>query len=191
MKRKRQPPRRAEVIRKRQLSPHMLRITLGGVGLTDFPEDQNSAYIKLRIVEPAPDSDEKLLVRTYTVRNYDSKSQELDVDFDMHDAEGPAANWGRDCEPGDSIGIMGPGPRKLVDPNADWFLLAGDMSALPAIGANIELLPDSARGYALLEIIDIAVRRREIARMARWHAVNLGRRRILPVSCPSQTSTPD
>jgi len=40
-----------------------------------------------------------------------------------------------------------------VDFTADWFLFVGDMSSLPAIGANIERLPADARGYAVLEII--------------------------------------
>ena len=37
--------------------------------------------------------------------------------------------------------VSGPGPKKLVDMNADWFLIAGDMSALPAISVNLEKLP--------------------------------------------------
>ena len=136
----------------------MLRITFGGAELGDFPADQNSAYVKLRMTEPPPDSDEKPVIRTYTVRNFDADSRELDVDFVLHDIDGPAARWAADCGPGDKIRIMGPGPKKLVDYVADWFLLAGDMSALPAISANIEGMPDDARGYALLEVIDPADR---------------------------------
>ena len=156
MARKKSPPRTVEVIRKTTVTPNMLRVTVGGAGLADFPEDQDSAYIKLRMTEPPPDSDEKPVIRTYTVRHYDAGTGELDIDFVLHDIEGLAADWARDCQAGDTIRIMGPGPKKLVDYSADWFVLAGDMSALPAITANIEGMPDDAKGIALLEIIDPA-----------------------------------
>lgn len=57
------------------------------------------------------------------------------------------------ARPGDRILIGGPGPKKLLNPEADWFLLAGDMTALPAISVNLSLLPDDARGYAVLEVM--------------------------------------
>ena len=37
-------------------------------------------------------------------------------------------------------------------PAADWYLFAGDESALPAIGAVLEALPPDARGLAFLEV---------------------------------------
>jgi len=137
------------------ITPHMLRVTLGGQELAGFPDDQDGAYIKLRLREPDSD-DNKPLVRTYTVRHYDEVKQELDVDFVLHDSKGPAVNWARSCQLGDSIRIGGPGPKKLVDFTADWFLIVGDMSALPAISANIEVMPANSAGYVIVEIIDDA-----------------------------------
>ncbi len=156
MARKRPAPRIVEVIRKTSITPNMLRVTVGGSELDGFPDDQDSAYIKLRMTEPPADSDEKPIIRTYTVRHFDSITGELDIDFVLHDIEGLAADWARDCKPGDTIRMMGPGPKKLVDYSADWLLLVGDMSALPAISANIEGMPEDAKGVAILEIIDAA-----------------------------------
>lgn len=158
MARDNRPPRNIVVIDKIQLSPNMLRIRFGGPDLADFPADTDSAYIKMRITEPGPNREESPIIRTYTVRRFDVTSRELDVDFVLHGIAGPAAEWAQRCLPGDSIRITGPGPTKLVDHRGDWFLFAGDMSALPAISANLEKLPDSARGIALLEIIDAADR---------------------------------
>jgi NADPH-dependent ferric siderophore reductase len=151
--RKRPPPRTLEVRRKDLITPHMLRVTLGGPGLNGFPDDSDGGYIKLRLAEPDGVAG-KPLVRTYTVRHYDVEACEIDVDFVIHDSDGPAANWAQSCEPGDKIKVGGPGPKKLLDSSADWFLLVGDMSALPAISANIERMEPDAKGYALLEIID-------------------------------------
>lgn len=152
---KRPPPRTLEVLRKSLVTPHMLRVTLGGPGLEGFPGDSVGGYIKLRLAEPDSEAD-KPVVRTYTVRHYDAALKELDVDFVVHESEGPAVSWAQSCEPGDVIKVGGPGPKKAVDLAADWFLLVGDMSALPAISANIESLGPDAKGYALLEIIDEA-----------------------------------
>ena len=150
---KRPPPRVLEVLRKKLITPHMLRVTLGGKGLERFPEDTNGAYIKLRLAEPDSKS-VKPLLRTYTVRRYNVEQRELDVDFVIHASEGPAATWAQSCRPGDQIKVGGPGPKKLLDENADWYLIAGDMSALPAISANIERMSAYAKGYLLLEVID-------------------------------------
>ena len=151
--RRRSPPRTLEVVHKDMITPHMLRVTLGGSGLRGFPDDPDSAYIKLRLSRPEGGEP---VIRTYTVRHYDPQRSELDIDFVVHDADGPAINWARSCEPGDRISISGPGPKKLVDYTADWFLLVGDMSALPAISANIEGMPANAKGYVILEVIDEA-----------------------------------
>ena len=144
-------PRILDVIRTQQFTPNMRRITLGGSALASFPPDQESAYIKMLFPQEGA---EKLLLRTYTVRHH--RDGEIDVDFVIHADGGPAANWAISTKPGDTIAVRGPGPKKLVNLDADWFLILGDMTALPAIGANIELLPDDAVGHAIIEIIDEA-----------------------------------
>jgi len=91
------------------------------------------------------------VVRTYTVRS--QRNDGIDVDFALHDPSGPATRWAHDAQVGDSVLVGGPGPRKLVHPGADWFLLVGDMTALPAIAGNIEMLPRTARGLAVIEVM--------------------------------------
>lgn len=142
-------PRTLEVIRSRYITPHMLRVTLGGAAITDFPQDQESAYIKLVFPQPG---DARPLMRTYTVS--EQRRDEIDVEFAVHEAEGPATGWALNAQPGAQILIGGPGPKKLINTAADWFLLAGDMTALPAIKVNLAHLPEDARGYAVLEVMD-------------------------------------
>jgi NADPH-dependent ferric siderophore reductase len=140
-------PRLLDVIGSKYLTPNMCRVTLGGSGLIDFPIDQESAYIKLMFsqVEDAPP-----LVRTYTISI--QRDDEIDVDFALHEAEGPASTWARNAQVGDQILVGGPGPKKLINNEADWFLLVGDMTALPAITVNLAQLSTDAHGYAVLEI---------------------------------------
>ncbi|GHC23044.1 siderophore-interacting protein [Kushneria pakistanensis] len=143
-------PRVFTVLNKTLITPHMLRVTLGGEGMTTFPEDQAGTYIKLMFTR----DDGTPFMRTYTVRA--QRIDSIDVDFVLHEDGGPAAQWAENAAPGDTIEIGGPGPRKRVDTSADWFLFAGDMTALPAISDNLENLPADARGHAVIEVLSEA-----------------------------------
>lgn len=145
------PPRQLEVADVIDLTPNMRRIRLTGEDLADFPEDQESGYVKLVL-----EHEGEQVRRTYTVRAFDPSSRMLDIDFVVHGDEGPASRWAARTRPGDKIAVGGPGPKKLVDFSADWFLIAGDMTALPAISVNIEQLPTDAKGYVAIEILDEA-----------------------------------
>jgi len=143
--------RELQVLNSAYVTPHMLRITLGGEEMDGFPEEQESAYVKLLFPQPGQ---ARPLMRTYTIRH--QRENEVDIDFVIHDHAGPASSWARGARAGDRIRIGGPGAKKLINPDADWFLLAGDMTALPAISVNLETLPESARGYAVIAVVDRA-----------------------------------
>ena len=155
-------PRKLTVLRTANISKNMKRITFGGSELASFPEDQDSAYIKLLFAKPQVATDTKPTTRTYTIRRFDSVAQELDVDCVIHGDNGPASKWAINAVAGDQMHIAGPGAKKLVDFNADWFFLVGDMTALPAISVNLENLPRDAKGYLVMEIIDEADKQEDI-----------------------------
>jgi NADPH-dependent ferric siderophore reductase len=50
--------------------------------------------------------------------------------------------------------IGGPGRNYVVDESADWFLLMGDDSALPAICTILDVLPAAVRALVYVEVID-------------------------------------
>jgi NADPH-dependent ferric siderophore reductase len=154
------------VLRTATITPRMRRITLGGEEFAGIAQGPN---IKLLIPPPGlaepewpmpgpngraiwPAADKRPAVRTYSVRRFDAAAGELDVDFVLHGDEGPASWWAARAQPGNVLGIGGPGGRTVGD--ADWYLLAGDHTALPAIGAILEKLPAAARGHAMIEVPD-------------------------------------
>ena len=145
-------PRKFDVLAAAALTPNMLRVTLGGEGIAGFPAGQQGGYLKFRL-DPLPGSD-KPVVRTYTIRN--QRADALDVDFALHGAgdgvAGPATDWATSVTGGEAILAGGPGQAKPLPEGADWYVVAGDMTALPAIGVNLESLPRDARGVAVLEI---------------------------------------
>ncbi|MEM7664760.1 MAG: siderophore-interacting protein [Pseudomonadota bacterium] len=136
----------------RRISPSMHQITLGGEELDHFPKGQDGGYLKL-ILEPGREG-RKALMRTYTIRA--QRERELDIHFALHggNAAGPATGWALDAKPGDPMTIRGPGGAKPFPEGHDFYLVAGDMAALPAISANLEAMHRTARGVAVLEVQD-------------------------------------
>jgi NADPH-dependent ferric siderophore reductase len=138
-----------------QLTQNMRRLTLQGQELASFPEDAEGGYFKL--VFPGEDP-EKPVLRTYTIAQYRPDQHEIDVDFMLHmsldgSVDGVAAPWAKQAQPGDGMSIFGPGPATIINPDADWYLLAADMTALPALAVNFGRLPADAKGYIIIEII--------------------------------------
>ncbi|WP_369367584.1 siderophore-interacting protein [Streptomyces sp. CG4] len=166
--RKPRQARTAQVIRTERLTPHMRRVVLGGEGLAGFAADTcTDHYVKLLfgpagVTYPEPFDLERIraefpreqwpVTRTYTVRAWDPEHRELTLDFVVHGDEGLAGPWAARVQPGETVRFMGPGGAYTPDPAADWHLLAGDESALPAIARSLEALPAGARAHAFVEV---------------------------------------
>lgn len=138
-----------------QLTQNMRRITLHGEELASFPENAQGAYFKLVFLG---EDSEKPILRTYTISQYRPGLCEIDVDFMLHaspdgSVSGVAAPWAVQAQPGDSMSVFSPGPATFINTEADWYLLAADMTALPALAANLGRLPIDAKGYIIIEII--------------------------------------
>ena len=156
------------VLRREQLSAHMVRIVAGGPGFADYVNnDFVDRYVKIVFPQPGVDYPQPLDLwairetmpreqwphtRTYTVRWVDMAAGELAIDFVVHGDEGLAGPWAAAAQPGDTLIFTGPGGGYNPDPAADWYLLAGDEAALPAVAAVIESLPAHARGVAFIEV---------------------------------------
>lgn len=139
------------VLETTRLNSHLVRVRLGGPGFAQFHDRPDTdKYVKLKFTTPEPKS--LPVTRTYTVRRVDHSAQAIDVDFVIHGDEGLAGPWAATVKPGATISLMGPGGGYSPDPAADWHLFAGDMSAVPAIAAALEALPDQATGAAVIEV---------------------------------------
>jgi NADPH-dependent ferric siderophore reductase len=104
--------------------------------------------------------------RTYTVRRFDRDRLELTLDFVVHGTAGLAGPWAAAAAVGDEVLISGPGGGYSPDPAAGWHLLAGDESALPAISAALERMPDGAAVDAFIEVHGPADELAELAAFA-------------------------
>lgn len=161
------PQRVLTVASTERLGPHLVRIVLTGDSLADFgAAEYTDAYVKFLFVDPelgleppfdlaalreSLPGDQQPVTRTYTVRAVDREARLLTVDFVTHGDVGHAGPWAQQAKVGDVAVVMGPGGGYAPDPQVDWHLFAGDLSAVPAIAAALEALPASARGVALVE----------------------------------------
>ncbi|WP_431907340.1 siderophore-interacting protein [Micromonospora carbonacea] len=161
----------ARVLRTWRPTPHVIRLVLGGEELTGLPVGEHTDhYVKLvfppdGVTYPEPvdlaairrlPADQWPRLRAYTVRAFDAAANELTIDVVHHGDEGVAGPWAARLRPGDPVRFVGPGGAYAPSPDADWHLLVGDESALPAIAAALERLPADAPARVFLEVADAA-----------------------------------
>ncbi|MEU5686307.1 siderophore-interacting protein [Streptomyces venezuelae] len=160
--------RQAEVVRTAKVGEGLLRLTLGGPGTEGFEAHAPDEHVKL--IFPEPDGELRLperngamlrwprpapTSREYTVRRYDPGTGELDIDIVPHDG-GLASDWAHAVQPGAVVHVAGPPGGLIVPHTYDRYLLAGDITALPAIARWLEELPRTAKGWAFVEVADAA-----------------------------------
>jgi NADPH-dependent ferric siderophore reductase len=152
-----------------RLTPKMVRITVAGEELAGFVSAAHDDHVKLFFPAPGeekpvlptltpngpvyPEGAAKPAARDYTPRRYDAAANTLAIDFVLH-GDGPATTWAAQARPGHFLGIGGPRGSFIVPDDFDWYLLAGDESALPAIGRRLEELPADARALVVVEVAD-------------------------------------
>ena len=117
-----------------------------------FPEPVSG-----EILFPKLDEDNKIVVsdkvrqlaRSYSVREFDDVTNQLFVDFAIHES-GLATVWSRQAKVGDQIGLVGSAGKLSF--NDDCLVLMGDISAVPAICYTLEHLPEKQKVYAFIQV---------------------------------------
>ncbi|RDI31341.1 NADPH-dependent ferric siderophore reductase [Rhodococcus sp. AG1013] len=138
------------VVRTERIAPHMVRVVLGDPGFESFESSEfTDSYVKIEF-GPADDP----VLRTYTVRSVDPVARELAIDFVVHGDEGVAGPWAASAAPGETLTVRGPGGAYAPRPDADWHLIAGDESALPAISTAVAALAPDAVARVFIEVAD-------------------------------------
>ncbi|WP_030257133.1 MULTISPECIES: siderophore-interacting protein [Streptomyces] len=176
-----------EVVEVRRITPRTARITFAAEELADTVGTAPDQQLKLCFpragqaepVLPAHQDDpmgwyraylaipeaERPLMRSFTLRRRRPGTRLVEIDFVLHGDTGPAAAWALRAAPGDRLGMVGPSalyappvPFAEAAAAADWVLLAGDETALPAIATLVGALPAGVRALAYVEVADEAER---------------------------------
>ncbi|GAA0430832.1 siderophore-interacting protein [Actinoplanes capillaceus] len=162
-------PRLLQVRNVQRITPRMVRVTLGGDDLDGFQGPAPADHVKVFFpadgadlpimptlgpngLVPPPPGTPRPVFRDYTVRAH--RPGELDLDFVIH-GEGPASTWAAQASEGQTVGVLGPRGSVLIPMDLDWYLVAGDETALPAVARFLEQIPAGRRVLAYVEVADV------------------------------------
>ena len=143
--------RQLSVVHTRNISAHMVRITVGGPELAGFSSPGFDDHIKVFFPQPADQSGDGSTMRDFTPGRFDAQALTLELDFALHDA-GPATSWAAQAQVGQPIAIGGPRGSFIVPTDFDGHLLVGDDTALPAITRRLAELPAGSPTLVLVEV---------------------------------------
>lgn len=152
------PFRRAEVVAAERVTPRLVRVALAGPELVGLRVEQPASSVRLYVPRPdAPREGGRLVLpewdrnnfafadgtrptlRTLTPLRVDPERGTLDLEVVTH-GDGPASRWAEAAAPGDETAVSGPARGWDLDAAAPAYVLAGDETALPAVGQLLEAL---------------------------------------------------
>ncbi|WP_033225289.1 siderophore-interacting protein [Streptomyces virginiae] len=167
--------RELTVLRVSDVTPGMRRVTLGGPQLHAFEHAGLSLpalrtegfddHVKFFFAEEGREpvlprqnvssldwpSDGRPISKDYTPVRFDPVAGEIDFDFVRHDG-GIASSWAQRAAPGQVTWIAGPKMSHSHPEGADWLLVIGDETALPAIGRWLDEMPEGTRARVFIEV---------------------------------------
>ncbi|ODU06966.1 MAG: hypothetical protein ABS81_03115 [Pseudonocardia sp. SCN 72-86] len=138
---------RLSVVRVEQLTPRVMRVTLGGAGVERYAGTGPGTHAELR---PAGSAGS----RPVGVR-YHGGSAEIDVDVVVHD-DGVLGPWAAEVRPGVDVELAGPVPGPDQAEECDWTLLVVDQTAFPVLEHRVERASAGSRVLAVVVVADAA-----------------------------------
>ncbi|MFZ2178905.1 MAG: siderophore-interacting protein [Rhodococcus sp. (in: high G+C Gram-positive bacteria)] len=171
----------ARVVAGKQISPNFVRVTIAGDELGSVTPMGYDQWFRMFIPQPGQTvlrlpstssnlwfaqlklmaKDTRPIARSYTIRDYRAAgagsfgdTTEIDIDFASHGDPGPASAWAHIASPGDPVAVLDEGLIYNPTPGAEWQLLVGDESALPAIAGILHSSPADLRAEVFIEVAD-------------------------------------
>jgi len=134
------------------VAPNYRRVVFEGTELAGFDSPGADDHIRIFLPRagetlPADVDAAALASREFTPAAYGPDT--LTIDFVLH-GTGPASEWAGAARPGDEILVGGPRGSMVIDGDPDWWLLAGDLTALPAMRRLLALAPESVPVEAIV-----------------------------------------
>ncbi|WP_245569696.1 siderophore-interacting protein [Gordonia shandongensis] len=161
-------PRWIDVVSVQDIAPRMKRVLFAVEDPAGFhfhamaPDQHVKLFFPARdgsIVMPEvgprgmvpPEDGPRPIHRDYTVRAFDAAAGTVTVDFVLH-THGVGGTWAEKAGPGDRLGLLGPRGSHFYPVGYDWYLLAADETALPALARWLEELPADKPVLAFAEV---------------------------------------
>lgn len=162
--------RRSQVVGRRWVTPHILRLTVGGDldDLGAWPDATTDAHVAVYFYPPEARFPERFVaeeltslhefatpqVRRYTVHRVDRVTGTVEFDVVVHEPAGLASGALTALGPGDEVLWWGPTQSWRLPEGATTLLLFSDGTALPAIDAILAGLPGAVTARVVAEVAD-------------------------------------
>ncbi|QUD82659.1 ATP-binding cassette domain-containing protein [Gordonia polyisoprenivorans] len=133
-----------------QRAPHLVRVRFHSDTLFSEALTGPTSWIRGWF----PDDDGREHQRGYTFAEADADAGTFALDFVLHEPSGPASQWARQAQPGQSISAMymSSVPFEVPDENPPaGYLVIGDSASIPAINSIIDAVPHDIPIEAYLE----------------------------------------
>jgi len=118
----------ATVLERRQLSAHLVRVTLGriaGFASTGIPDE----YVQVTVAGGHGEPTGRIY--SVAVHRAGEDGSEIDLDIALHD-ESVGSTWATGCQPGDQVSVTEPHGMYAAPAGVDRQLLVADITGLPA-----------------------------------------------------------
>lgn len=159
-------PRLATVERVTRLAERMVRLRLASPDFSSlrtvaaedhvkvfFDRDEDGTVLMPKVVHDRWVGGREMTSRDYTIRDANPAEGWIDVDFVLH-RHGVAGRWAASVQPGEQVALLGPRGSFRVKDVFDWYVLAADETALPALARWVQGLRAQARVFAFIEVQD-------------------------------------
>jgi ATP-binding cassette, subfamily B, bacterial IrtA/YbtP len=133
------------------VTPHYRRVTAHAPGMFDGTRYGAGSYLRLWF--PDPDDPGTEVHRAYTIAHVDATTEQLVLEFVLHDPPGPASSWAARVQVGDQIAATRGRAPHFVQPTPApaGYLLVADVAGLPAVNGILGEIPDDAPVDVYLE----------------------------------------
>ncbi|WP_230533541.1 siderophore-interacting protein [Microvirga roseola] len=143
------PPMRSwtlRVVDSFDVEPNMRRVILTADDIGQLAYKPGQALV---LMIPLPGGETGR--RDYTIRSMDPAAGTISIDFVLH-GDTPAPTWARAARPGDTIEAKGPRGGTVLRSEADWHLLTGDETCIPAIAHILETMTVGLKAFVFIEV---------------------------------------
>ncbi|MBM9468353.1 siderophore-interacting protein [Nakamurella leprariae] len=128
------------VVAVHDFTPWYRRITFSAPAFVRQLEAFPTAWLRLWVPHPSR-GDGHLSQRGYTLVDVCPDAGTFGLDFVLHEVEGPAGDWARTAAVGDEREVSITPSRPGIPDGTERVVLAGDVTALPAINSWVQALP--------------------------------------------------
>ncbi|MCG5238648.1 siderophore-interacting protein [Azospirillum doebereinerae] len=141
-----------EVVSVSNPTPRMRRVVFGGPALDGFTLKPDVLAPHIGLIVPSQDGSPAPPLRVYSVRRFDPAAGTLELNFVLHGRAGVASSWAARARPGERAGITVSGGIPMRP--AARYVVAGDLTAVPAIARLLDGLPAGASAEVFIEVPD-------------------------------------